>query len=60
VRERGAVAAFLSGQLPFLAIPEVVAEVLGRVDGASARDVGELVEADGVARRLAEEGLQVA
>jgi 1-deoxy-D-xylulose-5-phosphate reductoisomerase len=55
-----AVAAFLSGQLPFLAIPEVVAEVLGRVDGASARDVGELVEADGVARRLAEEGLQVA
>jgi 1-deoxy-D-xylulose-5-phosphate reductoisomerase len=55
-----AVAAFLAGQLPFLAIPEVVAEVLGRVDGASARDIGELVEADGVARGLAEEGLQVA
>jgi 1-deoxy-D-xylulose-5-phosphate reductoisomerase len=55
-----AVAAFLAGQLPFLAIPEVVAEVLGRVDGASARDIGELVEADGVARRLAEEGLKVA
>jgi 1-deoxy-D-xylulose-5-phosphate reductoisomerase len=55
-----AVAAFLAGRLPFLAIPEVVAEVLGRVDGSSARDVGELVEADGVARRLAEEGLKVA
>ena len=55
-----AVAAFLAGRLPFLAIPEVVAEVLGRVDGATARDLGELVEADGVARGLAEEGLKVA
>jgi 1-deoxy-D-xylulose-5-phosphate reductoisomerase len=55
-----AVAAFLAGRLPFVAIPEVVGDVLARVDGASARDLGELVEADGVARRLAEEGLKVA
>jgi 1-deoxy-D-xylulose-5-phosphate reductoisomerase len=55
-----AVAAFLAGRLPFLAVPDLVGDVLARVDGASARDVGELVEADGVARRLAEEGLKVA
>jgi 1-deoxy-D-xylulose-5-phosphate reductoisomerase len=55
-----AVAAFLAGRLPFLAVPDLVGDVLARVDGASARDLGELVEADGVARRLAEEGLKVA
>ena len=55
-----AVAAFLAGHLPFLAIPEVVADVLGRVDGAPAGDVDDLVEADAVARRYAEEGLAVA
>jgi 1-deoxy-D-xylulose-5-phosphate reductoisomerase len=55
-----AVAAFLAGRLPFLAVADVVADVLARVDGSSARDLDELVEADGVARRLAEEGLKVA
>ena len=55
-----AVASFLAGRLPFLGIAEVVGDVLARVDGAPARDVGDLVEADGVARRLAEEGVPVA
>ncbi|MES1247981.1 MAG: 1-deoxy-D-xylulose-5-phosphate reductoisomerase [Actinomycetota bacterium] len=55
-----AVAAFLAGSLPFLAIPAVVADVLERVDGAPARDVDDLVEADAVARRYAEEEMAVA
>jgi 1-deoxy-D-xylulose-5-phosphate reductoisomerase len=55
-----AVAAFLAGQLPFLGIAEVVADALGAADGAAARDVGELLEADAEARRLAERGLPVA
>src|SRR5262249_34728439 len=54
-----AVAAFLDGRLAFLDIPEVVGDVLGRVGGAPARDVDELVEADGVARLLADERLPV-
>jgi len=55
-----AVAAFLDGRLPFLGIAEVVADVLGRVEGAPARDVDELVEADAHARALADERLPVA
>jgi 1-deoxy-D-xylulose-5-phosphate reductoisomerase len=55
-----AVAAFLAGRLPFLAIAEVVADALARSDGAPARDVHDLLEADGAARKLAEEGLSVA
>jgi 1-deoxy-D-xylulose-5-phosphate reductoisomerase len=55
-----AVAAFLAGRLPFLAIAEVVADALARSDGAPARDVHDLLEADGAARRLAEQGLSVA
>jgi 1-deoxy-D-xylulose-5-phosphate reductoisomerase len=55
-----AVAAFLDGRLPFLAIAELVADALARSDGAPARDVSDLVEADDAARRLAEEGLSVA
>jgi 1-deoxy-D-xylulose-5-phosphate reductoisomerase len=55
-----AVAAFLEGRLPFLDIPEVVEDVLGRVSGAPARDVDELVEADHTARTLADERLPVA
>jgi 1-deoxy-D-xylulose-5-phosphate reductoisomerase len=54
-----AVAAFLEGRLPFLGIAEVVAGTLGRVDGSSARDLTELISADEVARRYAEEGLRV-
>jgi 1-deoxy-D-xylulose-5-phosphate reductoisomerase len=48
-----AVAAFLEGELPFLGIAEVVAEVLSRVDGAPARDIEDLLEADAQARGLA-------
>jgi len=55
-----AVAAFLAGQLSFLAIAEVVADALSVADGAPARDVGELLEVDAAARRLAERGLPVA
>jgi 1-deoxy-D-xylulose-5-phosphate reductoisomerase len=49
-----AVAAFLNGRLPFLAIAETVEETLGSVDGEPARDLNELVDADAEARRLAE------
>jgi 1-deoxy-D-xylulose-5-phosphate reductoisomerase len=52
-----AVAAFLAGRLPFLGIAGVVEEVLGTVDGAPARDLDALIEADGEARRLAEEAV---
>jgi 1-deoxy-D-xylulose-5-phosphate reductoisomerase len=55
-----AVAAFLAGRLPFLAIADVVAEALEAADGSSARDLEELVEADAAARRLAEGALKVA
>jgi 1-deoxy-D-xylulose-5-phosphate reductoisomerase len=48
-----AVGAFLEGRLPFLGIAEVVAEALAATDGAPARDLAELVEADADARRLA-------
>jgi 1-deoxy-D-xylulose-5-phosphate reductoisomerase len=48
-----AVAAFLAHRLPFLAIADVVEETLGSVDGAPARDVDDLLEADAQARRLA-------
>jgi 1-deoxy-D-xylulose-5-phosphate reductoisomerase len=49
-----AVAAFLDGRLPFLAIAETVEETLGSVEGEPARDLADLVEADAEARRLAE------
>jgi 1-deoxy-D-xylulose-5-phosphate reductoisomerase len=49
-----AVAAFLEGRLPFLGIAATVEEVLAEVDGAAARGLDELVEADREARRLAE------
>jgi 1-deoxy-D-xylulose-5-phosphate reductoisomerase len=55
-----AVAAFLDGRLPFLGIAEVVEEALDAVDGAPARDLAELVEADAGARRLAGRGVAVA
>jgi 1-deoxy-D-xylulose-5-phosphate reductoisomerase len=55
-----AVASFLAGRLPFLGIPAVVGDVLGRVDGAPARDLADLVGADEVARRYAREQLAVA
>ena len=55
-----AVAAFLAGRLPFLAVAEVVADALARTDGTAARDVDELLEADASGRRLAEQGVAVA
>ena len=55
-----AVAAFLEGRLPFLGIAATVEETLAEVDGAPARDLDELMEADTTARRLAEQGLPVA
>jgi len=54
-----AVAAFLEGRLPFLGIAEVVEATLAAADGAPARDLAELVEADSDARRLASEGVLV-
>jgi 1-deoxy-D-xylulose-5-phosphate reductoisomerase len=48
-----AVAAFLDGRLPFLGIADTVEETLGAVDGTSARDLNDLIEADAEARRLA-------
>jgi len=47
-----AVQAFLEGRIRFLEIAEAVSDVLARVDGAPARDVKELVEADRKAREL--------
>jgi 1-deoxy-D-xylulose-5-phosphate reductoisomerase len=54
------VAAFLDGRLPFLGIADVVEHALAAADGAPARDLPELVEADAAARRVAERGLQPA
>jgi 1-deoxy-D-xylulose-5-phosphate reductoisomerase len=52
-----AVAAFLAGRLPFLGIAGVVEGALARVDGAPAGDLEQLIEADGEARRLAEQAV---
>jgi 1-deoxy-D-xylulose-5-phosphate reductoisomerase len=52
------VAAFLEARIGFLDIAAVVEETLARVDGAPARDLDDLVAADGEARRLAARGLQ--
>src|SRR6266487_1187183 len=49
-----AVAAFLVGRLSFLGIAATVEEALAEVEGAPARDLDDLVEADAEARRLAE------
>jgi 1-deoxy-D-xylulose-5-phosphate reductoisomerase len=47
-----AVQAFLEGRIGFLEIAALVEDVLARVDGAPARDLAELVEADRRAREL--------
>jgi 1-deoxy-D-xylulose-5-phosphate reductoisomerase len=44
--------AFLDGRLPFLGIADAVEEALAASDGAPARDLNELTEADAAARRL--------
>ena len=48
-----AVEAFLSGQIPFPAIHEVVAETLERVPVRTPRDVGEILEIDRESREAA-------
>jgi len=55
-----AVAAFLAGRLPFLGIAATVEETLAEVDGAPARDLADLIQADEEARSLAQRGLPVA
>jgi 1-deoxy-D-xylulose-5-phosphate reductoisomerase len=47
-----AVQQFLDGRIGFLDIPALVEDVLARVEGAPARDLRELVEADARAREL--------
>ena len=49
-----AVAAFLEGRIGFLDIAALVEQALGSVDGAAARDLDELHEADRRARELVE------
>jgi 1-deoxy-D-xylulose-5-phosphate reductoisomerase len=49
-----AAAAFLAGGLHFLGIADAVQETLATVDGAPARDLADLVEADAEARRVTE------
>ena len=48
-----AVAAFLDGRIGFPEIANMVADAPARVDGARARDLDDLVAADGEARRVA-------
>ena len=55
-----AVAAFLEGRIPFLAIAELVERALARADGSPARDLDDLLRADADARRAAEEALVAA
>jgi len=55
-----AVAAFLQGRLSFLGIAEAVEDALARVDGAAARDLDDLRQADAEARRLTEQKAAVA
>ena len=55
-----AVAAFLDGRLPFLGIADAVEETLATVDGALARDLDDLTEADAEARRLTQRKATVA
>jgi len=55
-----AVAAFLDGVVGFTEIADTVAAVLDATDGAPARDLADLVEADAAARRAAAVGMQPA
>ncbi len=53
-----AVAAFLEGRIGFTGIPRLVEQVLARTEAAPAvPDVGQLLEADMRARRLAQQGM---
>ena len=48
-----AVAAFLDGQIAWIAIPDVLTEVLSRHDGGTASSVEAVIEADQAARVMA-------
>ena len=48
-----AVAAFLEGRIAWIAIPDVLTEVLSRHDGGTADDVQAVIGADGAARTVA-------
>lgn len=48
-----AVAAFLAEQIPFLAIPTIVEQVLSRLDHADPSDLATVLDRDAAARRLA-------
>jgi 1-deoxy-D-xylulose-5-phosphate reductoisomerase len=48
-----AVAAFLAGRIPFLAIPRVVEHTLGQVDNFEPADLPAVVAVDRESRRLA-------
>jgi 1-deoxy-D-xylulose-5-phosphate reductoisomerase len=53
-----AVAAFLSGKLPFLGIPEVVENVLGRMPRQKLQKMEDVLAADAEARRMAVEEVE--
>ncbi len=55
-----AVAAFLAGRLPFLAIAEVVGETLASAGSEAVRDLEDLLEVDRAARATAEGALAAA
>ena len=48
-----AVAAFLDGRIAWIAIPDVLTEVLSRHDGGTADDVDAVIDADAAARAVA-------
>jgi 1-deoxy-D-xylulose-5-phosphate reductoisomerase len=48
-----AVAAFLEGRLPFLSIADTIARVLERIPATLLPDLDSVMEADGMARRMA-------
>jgi 1-deoxy-D-xylulose-5-phosphate reductoisomerase len=50
-----AVASFLAGEMPWIAIPDVLSEVLSRHDGNSADSVDAVIAADRTARAIADQ-----
>jgi 1-deoxy-D-xylulose-5-phosphate reductoisomerase len=54
-----AVEAFLGGNIPFLAIPEIVGQTLGRMDNFEPMDLDAVLGADAEARRLAAAALEL-
>ena len=53
-----AVAAFLAGQIPFLAIPEVLERTLAKFDGRQVESVADVKEVDAEARALATDAVR--